>query len=292
MKIIEIVSEQRTDEILGYALKGLGAVGRAAWSGAKASPQSATQAAAQTGKIVKNVSKEADKILKSKGLNKSNLVGKSEKSRIMREINRGNAKIVDAQKAQAMQAANAVKERWADYGFGFISWTAISYAIVDYYFARSMLDPQSPTYNDDLNQLNGRLMTSIIAPRIAGSLAKLTGNGIAKIVGVLGKPANAGSRAAEVTRFWTSLVAKAGQTGLTVYFQTPAGKEFLEKYAAWAIAGLGAVSEILDSLFVLVRAVGNVAVDYATDISKGNDPSQKSDGRIDPYAGTSRAGGI
>ena len=266
MKVNEIIAEERTDEIIGAVLKGIGALARGAKTGIK-----------DIGKL--------PSAIRTKNMFSNSIWGKYARSRLVRQTR-------NARQLYRVRAENFAKDALGD---EILKWTtriALADGIYDYYSASSLLDDllkngeiTKEQYDEDLTKLRGLFVTSILVPRLAGGLTKVSTGLVGSIISKLGGP-----RAGEAIRFWGGTVAKVGEASALAYFSTDAGKKWLTDSMSNLVTGLGSASDLVMGFLSLVKAAAQVA----TGILPPGYEQEKERGKFekDPWKGTGREVGI
>lgn len=263
MKVNEIISEERTDEILGTLAKGAAALFRGAKTGVQALP--AVRPVAKAGEIAARY----------------------------RDLPKWWGNIFRARDLKALKAARAtyrarvVNVAADSLGDDILKWAgriAILDGIYDYYTAKFYLDDQlkkgmsQEEYDDALTKLRGQFWTAILVPRMAGSISKGTTNVIGAIVTKLGGP-----RAGEAIRFWGGTMAKGGEAAALAFFSTDKGKQWLADSVGFLVTGFGNAGDLMASFLDYGKAIYQVATG---NLPQGYDQKPKDGEKDDSGAST------
>ena len=270
MKVQEIIAEERTDEILGLALRGLGALARGAKTGAQAIGARPIAKAGEIAARYRGLPKWAANALRG------------------RDIRALKA----AREAYRARAVNMAVDALGDDILKWVTRLAIVDGIYDYYTISSFLEDQlrqgkisQQEYDDSLTQLRGQFVASILVPRLAGGATKMTTGLVGAIVKKLG-----GVRAGEAIRFWGGTVAKVGEASALAIFSTDAGKKWLTDAMSNLITGLGSIADLTMGFFSLFKAVIQVSTGLLPQGYEQEKEREKNE--KDPWKGTGREVGI
>jgi len=252
MKIIEVIENQRTDEFLSTALKGVGALWRGAKTGAK---ELGTIPAAS----------------RTRNMFSKSFFGKYGRSKVVRQTQ-------NARQAYRARAENFARDQLGDDILTWATRLAIADGIYDYYSSKSLLDDllkggeiTKEQYDNDLTQLRGGFWTAILVPKFAAGLAKGTGNIVGSILTKLGAP-----RTGEAVRFWNGVIAKGGEAAGLAILSTDAGKKWLADSWGFLVTGTGTVTNLLADFVDFAKAGYQVATgtEPAGSLSKKTDQPQ------------------
>lgn len=275
MKIHEIVTEERTDEVLGTVLRGIGALARGAKTGVQ---NIGARPIARAGEIA----------ARYRGL--PGWMAKWARGRDLKALKA-------ARVAYKTRAANVAADALGDEVLKWVTRAAIIDGIYDYYTASYFLEDQlkdgkisQEEHDKALTELRGQFIASILVPRLAGGATKITTGLVGGIVSKLG-----GTRSGEAIRFWGGTVAKIGEASALALLSTDAGKKWLTESMTLLVTGLGHAGNLIADFMALTKAAAQVATGI---LPKGYEPSIKTDkdGNIDfgkdPWKGTGRDVGI
>lgn len=304
MKVSDIISEQRTDEVLG-TLAGLAAKGGAALLRTPKNIQYAKNMAtpitsrAQALRAVKSD-------LASKGMKPGDFAYEwFKKSKFKDQI-----KNMDAMRAAGKAEMYGVL---TDKGLAFANMLYIADSIYDYYTAKAVLDEKlklgsisKEEYDKEITLLRGQLIAGYLAPKIAGSLTRLTAGNATNLFSWVVKTAGFPQQAI-MMKAAKDIMIKAGQAGLLAYFSTDKGRQWLTDSFGLIVTGLGSVGNLAADFLDYAKAAYQVATgdlppgfekkpdsgETNPDMDKwGGDLNQLTGKEIfaDPFKGTGRGG--
>lgn len=247
MKIIEVIENQRTDELVGALAKGAAALWRGAKTGAK---ELGTIPAAS----------------RTRNMFSKSFFGKYARSKVVRQTQ-------NARQAYRARAENFARDQLGDDILTWATRLAIADGIYDYYSSKSLLDDllkggeiTKEQYDNDLTQLRGGFWTSILVPKFAAGLAKGTGNIVGSILTNLGAP-----RTGEAVRFWNGVIAKGGEAAGLAILSTDAGKKWLADSWNFIVTGQGLVTGTGSAANLLADFVDFAKAGYQ--VATGTEPA-------------------
>jgi hypothetical protein len=270
MKINEFLNEsdnEKLDELLGTALglAGLAAKGAGALlKGSKTGKQVIQQVGRRVAPTKAGSTAKATSRLQDMGIDPTNSWLNSKwRDLLAWQIQRKGMKAFKAGQAAAYENGKIAVNVVTDLGLSGFGMATLAIDISQYYLARQALeekyanDPEK--LNQALNELNVSTVASIIAPRIIGTVGKMSSKVVGAIVGKV-----AGPKAGAVTKFWGGILAKTGEAGAMAFFRTTdAGKKWLANALSYVTMGIGTAQGLIKDFMELFSAIVDVAKDIA-----------------------------
>jgi hypothetical protein len=279
MKINEFLNEsdnKQLDELLGTAAalglvgkgiaKGVGALTRGSTTGRqtlqRVGPRVAPTQAGSTAK--------ADRILQRIGINSNTWLGSRWRDLLAIQIQRKGMKAFNLAQARAYENGKIGANLISDLGLTGFGVATLAIDIGQYYLARQAIEEQYANdpgqLNQALNELNVSTVASVIAPRVVGSVMKMSSKVIGAIVGKV-----AGPQLGAATKYWGGIVAKAGEAGAMAFFRnTDAGKKWLADALSFVTMGIGAAETLINDFMELGKTIVNVGKDVAGTLGMGS----------------------
>jgi hypothetical protein len=237
MKIIELVEDQRTDELVGALARGASSLWRGAKTGAR---ELGTRPVVKPGETARTYTKS--------------FWGKYARSKALRQMR-------NARQVYRARAENFARDQLGDDILTWATRIAIADGIYDYYSAKYLLDDllkagdiTREQYDSEMTQLRGGFWTAILVPKFAAGLAKGTGNIVGSILTKLGAP-----RTGEAVRFWNGILAKGGEAAGLAVLSTDAGKKWLADSWGFLVTGTGSAVNLLADFADFIKAGYQVA---------------------------------
>jgi hypothetical protein len=260
MKITELLNESRTDEVVGAALRGIGAAGRALFpSAAKPAALNVTGATTKT-----QAARDTIKAVKGMGLDPKSFFGKLAKRSVYKDALK-NISVYQA------QAKSKVLEILGDKGLQYAKLLYIADSIYDYYTGKAILDAKlksgkitNDEYEKELNLLRGQLVTGFLVPAIAGGITRLTAGNAVNLSSWLIKTVGFPNQAI-MLKALKDITIKGGQAGLLAFFSTDKGREFLTDSFGFMVTGVGNIAEIAAMFVDYAKAGYQVATGTVPD---------------------------
>ncbi len=289
MKITEIISEERTDEFVGAAVKGLSGL----FKGAKTGSQSMQALPKAT---------SAGSAVRSMGLDPKGWLGSFYRRRMINQTKQARA-------VYRTRAVNMARDQLGDDILKWVTRLAIVDGIYDYYTAKSVLDDllaqgqiTREEYDQELTDIRGKFWAAILVPKFAGTISKGVVGGVSGLLTKLGAP-----KSGEAVRFWAGSLAKGGEAAGLAILSTDEGKKWLADSLGFVVTGFGMAADLVSKFLVFLKSAAQVATGTVPDDVKAaagiGDKSKDQDtagdnimgipvkkGQFqDPFKGTSRS---
>lgn len=264
MKLKELVTEEELNEFAPFIMPALGLAARAGLGlmrGARVAPAVGravvprVASATRTGRMAQV--QFGRSMLSKLGVSKNSWLGKQRIAQIQKSIQQKGLKAHEAAIAKNMAVANAGKDKLANLALSVTNGVLLAEGLHDYWMARTALDPNSPTYEEDLNKLTGEFITGFLAAKFIGVGLKLTGKGVSKLIG-----SSAGPKAKEAVRLWSGFLARAGEAGaMALFLNNDKAKQALAGLLGGVLTGVGAVlNPAIDLLINAISLAAGVAI--------------------------------
>jgi hypothetical protein len=277
MKLNELLNEEELNEIVPLIMPALGLAARAGMGlmrGAQIAPavgRAVVPRVASATRAGRMAQVQFGRSMLSKlGISKNSWLGKQRIAQIQKSIQKKGLKAHEAAIAQNMAVANAAKDKLANFGLTVTNGIILAEGFHDYLMARSALDPNSPTYQEDLNKLTGEFVMGFLAAKFIGTGLKLTSKGVTKLIG----STSASPKAKEAVRLWSGVVARIGEAGaLALFMNNEKAKAALANILGGALTTVGQIVnqgvELLMSVLVGAAALVVTGVDAAKGDEQG-----------------------
>jgi hypothetical protein len=269
MKVTELLNESRTDEVVGAALRGIGAAGKALFP--KAARPDALNVTGATTRY--QAGKGAVQAVRAAGLDPKSFLGRMMKKSIYKDA----LKNIKTYQAQATQKA---LEILGDRGLQFANLLYIGDSIYDYYTAKAILDEKlkngslsKDDYEKELTELRGQLITGFLVPKIAGGITRLTAGNATNLTSWIIKTAGFPKQAIMLTAL-KDLTIKGGQAAMLAFFSTDAGRQWLSDTVGFLVTGVGNIGDLAASYLDYAKAGYQVATGTAPTGASGGGTGQ------------------
>lgn len=272
MKLKELVTEEELNEFAPLIMPALGLAARAGMGlmrGAQVAPavgRAVVPKVANATRAGRMAQVQFGRSMLSKlGVSKNSWLGKQRISQIQNSIQRKGLKAHNDAVAKNLAVANAAKDRVANLGLVVTNSLLLAEGFHDYLMARDALDPNSPTYQEDLNRLTGEFVMGFLVAKFIGTGLKLTGKGLTKLL----SGTSASPKTREAVRLWSGLLARVGEAGaLAMFMNNDKAKAALAYVFGGMLTNVGDIvnkgAEMLISLLVVGAAVVKTAAKTAT----------------------------
>jgi hypothetical protein len=272
MKLKDLVTEEELNEFAPFIMPALGLAARAGMGlmrGAQVAPavgRAVVPRVASATRTARMAQVQFGRSMLSKlGVSKNSWLGQQRIAQIQKSIQRKGLKAHNDAVTKNLAVANAAKDKVANLGLVLTNSLLLAEGFHDYLMARDALDPNSPTYQEDLNKLTGEFVMGFLAAKFIGTGLKLTGKGVTKLLSYT----SASPKAREAVRLWSGILARIGEAGaLAMFMNNDKAKAGLAHVFGGLLTDVGEIAnkgaEMLISLFVVGAAVVKTAAKTAT----------------------------